>query len=86
MLVVAPDSPERLRRYWQDHHLDFWAVADHTGEMLSALGQEVVWWRLGRMPALLGINQTGQLVYRHLGRSMQDLPAWDEAIEAVLRP
>lgn len=82
ILVVAPDSPERLKHYWQQHKMGFQAVADPT--LLSVLGQEINWLRLGRMPALLGMDKSGAIIYRHMGQSMKDLPDLDKAAAAVL--
>ncbi len=83
-MVVAPDSDTRLRRYLQDHPVPCQAVADPEGALLKALGQETVWWKMGRMPGFLAINQTGRIVYAHAGQSMRDFPDWAEAERRVL--
>lgn len=63
--------------------MTFWAIADPSGTVLHALGQEVHWWRLGRLPAFMGIDADGHIAYRHWGRSMRDWPDFDEAARAI---
>ncbi len=64
--------------------MTFQAIADPDGQLLEKLGQEVIWWKLGRMPLLLGLDAAGTIQYRHSGRSMQDLPNFEEAMKGVL--
>lgn len=81
-MVVAPDRAEAVRRFWAREGLAVPAVADAA--LLVTLGQPRRWWP-GRLPALLAVAPGGAVVWRHLGRSMSDLPDWDRAVEA-LRP
>lgn len=83
-LIVAPDPPDRLTRYLSDHHIPVPAVADPSGQLLLQLGQPNQWMKLGRMPALLGVNATGAIVYEHFGKSMRDLPDLKRAASRTL--
>ena len=83
-MVVAPDNESRLRQYLQDHPVDCQAIADPDGAVLRALGQQNLWWKMGRMPGFLAINAAGKIVYEHAGQSMRDFPDWDEAERQVL--
>ncbi len=83
-MVVAPDSETRLRQYLREHPVECQAVADPDGTVLKALGQDSIWWKMGRMPGFLAINQSGQIVYEHAGQSMRDFPDWAAAERHVL--
>lgn len=83
MLVISPDSATHVQKYWEDHHLNFRAIADPEGHLLKILGQEVNWLRFGRMPAMLTVNKSGHIVHQHLGRTMKDLPNWESAMQAL---
>lgn len=83
MLVITPDPPSRIKQYWERHQFIFWAVPDPGGELLNRLGQEISWWKLGRMPGLIVLNAFGARVYAHHGRSMRDLPDFHEALETL---
>ena len=83
VVAVAPDPPDRVAAYWTAHQIPFRVVADPDGRLLSQLGQEVNWWRLGRMPALLAVGRDGAVVHVHHGRSMRDLPDIDRALAAL---
>lgn len=86
VLVVAPDSAQRIQQYYQAHEMHFSTVSDPKGELLKVLGQEINWLKLGRMPGLIGIDRDGHLVVRHRGKSMSDLPDFTVAADAVARP
>jgi peroxiredoxin len=83
VVAIGPDSAERLRQYWDRHHIPFRAVADPSGALLAQWGQEVSWRRLGRMPALAAVAKDGQIVHTHHGRSMADLPDIDAALSRL---
>lgn len=78
--MVAPDPAEVVRRFWIREGLDLWVVAD--AGLLQVLGQPRRWWP-GRLPALLAVAPGGTVVWRHLGRSMRDLPDWEQAVAAL---
>ncbi len=82
-MVIGPDSATHMRQYWQQHGYEFPAIADPSGKILAQLGQEVNWFKLGRMPALLSIRSDGEMVPVHWGKSMRDLPSIAQAL-AVL--
>jgi peroxiredoxin len=45
--------------------------------------QEVNLFKLGRMPALFVIDQTGLIRYAHYGDSMSDIPTNQEVLELL---
>ncbi len=46
-------------------------------------GQEVKLLKFGRMPALMVIDQAGQIIYTHYGASMQDIPKNEEILDVI---
>lgn len=73
VMVLAPDRADALASYWHQHALPFRVASDPGGKTLRALGQEVRWSRLGRMPALVAVQKGGQIMATHYGTSMQDV-------------
>lgn len=84
IVVVAPDDPAAVKRYWQQHDLPFIGLADPKHTVADAYGQQVKWLKLGRMPALVIVDKQGGTHYRHFGASMSDIPPNDDVL-AVLR-
>lgn len=84
--MISPDKEETLTTYLSNHHMTFRAIADPGGAILQAFGQESSWWRFGRMPALLGFDTHGQVIYRHMGQSMKDFPDFDQLLTLLSHP
>jgi peroxiredoxin len=83
VVAFGPDAPAAFRAYFARERLPFRGVPDPGGRLLARLGQEVNWFRLGRMPALLAVRGDGEVVHVHRGRSMRDLPDVDAALAAL---
>jgi len=83
ILVVSPEDSPALARYWAKEQLPFVALPDPTHQVADLYGQQVKLLKLGRLPAVLVINLTGQVCYRHYGDSMRDIPP-NQEILAVL--
>lgn len=63
--------------------MPFVGLPDPEHEIARLYGQEVNWLKLGRMPALLVIDKTGHIRYRHYAGNMGDIPGNAEVL-AVL--
>ncbi len=74
ILVLAPEGPGQLQRYWQEQQLPFIALPDIRHTVLKLYGQEVNLFRLGRMPAQVIVDKNGEARYAHYGHSMSDIP------------
>ena len=83
MLVIAPDSADKLKTYWEKHGYQFDAVADPQGNLLNRLGQENNWRKLGRMPSLLAVDSQGAVVTEHHGSSMKDTPDFQSLMAQI---
>ncbi len=74
ILVVAPDDPADLKRYWESESLPFTVLPDPDHHVANLYRQEVNLLKLGRMPAVLIISKDGTLAFQHFGASMSDIP------------
>lgn len=83
VVVVGPEGASDFARYWQKEQLPFVGVPDPDHTVANAWGQQVKLLKLGRMPALVVIDKSGQVVYRHYGHSMRDIPVNDELLSIL---
>jgi peroxiredoxin Q/BCP len=83
IVVVGPDDQRAFQDYWRREGLPFVGLADPTHTVALRYGQEVKLLKWGRMPALMVVDKTGQVVYAHYGGSMSDIPP-NREILAVL--
>ncbi len=74
MFVVGPDGPRAFSRTWQQEGFQFPGLADPQHKVADLYHQEVNLIKLGRMPAVLVVDRSGQIVYEHYGESMSDIP------------
>lgn len=74
ILIVGPDGPRAFQRYWKTESMPFVGLADPKHTVADVYNQEVNLLKLGRMPALLVVDQAGQICYGHYGNSMSDIP------------
>jgi peroxiredoxin len=75
IIVVGPEDRESFARYWQNEDLPFVGIPDPTHTVLKRYGQEVNMFKLGRMPAQVIVDKSGQARYVHYGHSMSDIPS-----------
>lgn len=83
VLIVGPEKPDVFRRYWEQQQMPFVGLPDPDHRVARLYGQQVRWLKLGRMPAMVVIDQQGRVHYRHHGKSMADIPPVEEVL-AVL--
>ena len=74
ILAVGPDGLKSYLRYWEIEHLPFIGLPDPKHQVANLYGQEVNLFKLGRVPALMLIDQKGQVRYQHYSDSMSDIP------------
>jgi peroxiredoxin Q/BCP len=85
VIVVGPEDQAAFARYWRKEQLPFIGVPDPNHKVAKTYGQQVKLLKLGRMPALILIDKSGQISYRHYGHSMRDIPANDELLSLLDR-
>ncbi len=83
VIVVGPEDQSAFEQYWHKEQLPFIGVPDPSHKVADVYGQQVKLLKLGRMPALILIDKAGQVVYRHYGHSMRDIPSNDELLSLL---
>lgn len=83
IVVVGPENAEAFRAYWEKEKLPFIGLPDPEHLVLKLYGQEIKLFKLGRMPAQLLVNKSGNVRFVHYGHSMSDIPATDEIIKLI---
>jgi len=63
--------------------LTFIDLPDPERKVLKLYGQEVNLFKLGRMPAMVIIDKTGQTRFVHFGHSMSDIPGNREVLQTL---
>ena len=80
IVVVGPEDRKAFAAYWQDERLPFAGLPDPKHTVLKLYGQEVNLFKLGRMPAQVIVDKSGQARYVHYGHSMSDIPSNEELL------
>jgi peroxiredoxin len=80
IVVVGPEDQTTFARYWEKEALPYIGLPDPDHQVADLYGQQVKLLKLGRLPALLVIDKSGQIRYRHYGNSMRDIPPTDEIL------
>ena len=83
VVVIGPDDEQAFKDYWRKGDLPYVGLADPAHTVAKRYGQEVKLLKLGRMPAMMVIDKAGQVVHKHYGGSMRDIPP-NREILAVL--
>jgi len=81
VLVVGPDGPRSFQRTWEKQAFPFPGLADPQHTVADLYHQQVNLLKLGRMPAVLIVDQAGQIRYQHYGESMSDIPLNQEILQ-----
>ncbi|MBW2699999.1 MAG: redoxin domain-containing protein [Deltaproteobacteria bacterium] len=85
IVAVAPHPVDKVRDFWREHKLPFVGVADPEGKLAESYGQEWSLFRLGRMPALLVLDENRRVLLAHYGKSMSDIPSEDRVLQVLGR-
>ena len=83
VLVIGPDGPRAFQRTWEKETFPFPGLADPQHKVADAYGQEVNLVKLGRMPALILVDKSGQIRFEHYGESMSDIPLNRKVLELL---
>ena len=80
LVVVGPEDQRAFQDYWRREELPFVGLADPSHAVAQRYGQESRLLKLGRLPALMVVDRTGRVVYRHYGTAMSDIPRTQEVV------
>lgn len=81
--MICPEGNERVREYWQKEALPFIGLADPTHTVAELYGQQVKLLKLGRLPAVVIVDKSGQIYYQHLAGGMSDIPSVSDLLETL---
>ena len=81
VVVVGPDGAAAFEKHWAREKLPFVGLPDPTHTVSDAFGQQFKLLKLGRMPALVIIDEEGTVRVVHYGASMSDIPSTDLLLE-----
>jgi peroxiredoxin len=74
VIAVGPDSKQAFEQYWKKNDMPFIGLADSDHQVARQYDQEVNLLKLGRIPAQMIIDKTGQVRFVHYSDSMSDIP------------
>ncbi len=74
VLVIGPEDARAFKKYWEQNALPFTGLPDPKHRVLKLYGQEIKLFKLGRMPAMVIVDQEGVARFVHYGHSMSDIP------------
>ena len=80
VVVVGPDTESAFRDFWQKEDMPVIGLADPSHTVAQRYGQEVKLLKMGRMPAMMVIDKTGVVRYKHYGDAMSDIPPSSEIL------
>lgn len=73
ILVVNPDDARQVADYWRKEDLPMPGLVDPGHEVASQYGQQVKVLKFGRLPAMLVLDRSGAVRFKHRGDSMSDI-------------
>lgn len=86
VIAVGPDGAEAFRELFTKLRIPFPGIPDPEHLIADTYGQEVVWWKLGRMPAQFLIDKRGVVRFSEYSRSMSQITPPAEILEFLERP
>ena len=85
IIVAGPEKADAFRDYWTKESLPFIGLPDPEHHVLKLYGQEVKLFKLGRLPAQMLIDKSGNVRFVHYGHSMSDIPPNQEIIDLIVK-
>jgi len=83
IIAIGPEKADAFKKWWDEHQMQFTGIADPKHIIADTYGQQVKLVKLGRMPASLLIDKSGQIRYAHFGESMSDIPENQEVLAII---
>ena len=80
VVVIGPEGKGAFADYWEKENLPFIGLPNPKHSVLKAYGQEINLFKMGRMPAQVIVDRTGEARYVHYGHSMEDIPPNEELL------
>jgi peroxiredoxin len=80
ILVIGPEGPRRFKQVWDEQEYPFVGFSDYKHTAANLYEQEVKLLKLGRMPAMLVVDQKGIIQFAHFGDNMADIPRNEDVL------
>jgi len=80
VVVIGPEGKEAFADYWEKEKLPFVGLPNPEHTVLKLYGQEIKLFKMGRMPAQVIVDRTGEARYVHYGHDMEDIPPNEELL------
>lgn len=74
ILAVGPDTLKSFQKYWENERIPFIGIPDPTHRVARLYRQQVLIFKLGRMPLNAVIDARGYIRYAHYAANMADIP------------
>ena len=83
IIAIGPEGTKQFADWWHEHQMPFVGVADPEHVIAKMYGQQVKLLKLGRLPASLLIDKSGNIRYKHFGESMSDIPENEDILSLL---
>ncbi len=83
IVVLGPEGARAFKAYWKKEDLAFIGLPDPKHSVLKLYGQQINFFKLGRMPAQEIVDKEGIARYVHYGKNMSDIPSNDELLALI---
>jgi peroxiredoxin Q/BCP len=83
IIAIGPEDAKSFKAWWDEHQMPFTGIADPKHVIADTYGQQVKLFKMGRLPATLLVDKSGQIRYTHLGESMADIPESREMLTLI---
>jgi peroxiredoxin len=83
VIAVGPEDLDTFSYFWRQERMPFIGIPDPKHVVANLYGQKVDPFKLGRMPALMVVDKSSKLRYRHYGSSMSDIPTNKEILSLL---
>ena len=83
VIAVGPEAAKTFSAFWHQEKMPFIGRPDPKHVVANLYGQKGDPFKLGRMPALILIDKSGKIRYRHFGDSMSDIPTNNEVLSML---
>jgi peroxiredoxin len=83
IIAIGPEDARSFALWWHENKMPFTGIPDPKHRIADIYGQQTKILKFGRMPAMVVIDKSGNIRYKHFGESMSDIPE-DEKILQIL--
>ena len=83
ILAIGPDNESAFQEYWAREKIPYIGIPDPTHAVAKLYKQQIILFKLGRMPLVCILDAQGFVRYVHYGRSMSDIPTNETLLQVI---